>query len=976
MGCASSSQTKETASHVSEKYVAPPQPAPESRVPKQEPVKEVKKETVKEAIPEAATPITVNVPVPKVEPAPHSPPSIIPPISTTPPAEALSPTNDTSNVEDTLFKISTLMQKFAEVRNERTTPVQVLRKVLDLVVADCHASFASVQTISEDLTAALMMAMIGAPENYLEQNRLQKLAGTGTGTAADVIVRTSSRYLIWRKDGAPAPLMPSDWKQLTETSATLSQISAVPITVADKIIGVLTIGVDAASMSQAKGIMWTSYMQLLSASMSGMIKDNSIPKYMPMVRDVHETAELDSLVHKLVGHFRVVLGHTNNTHVWYRLALTASSNQAATIFDDLTQVPAPSANRSMNSTAGLLLKDVQASGGIVRSVVNMKSTVMKISIHNRQQVMIPDVQKLINQSGNVSIDIFNTRLIKPPTSVLVFPLKVKQQIFGVVFCMSGVLSDFSDVSPRLRELCEVMSPHLLQALTTGGINMDYQLVQAAVPNADGSQSGSMSYNNQKSFSSANGGIDIGGSINSSAGSESYAMTHSRSSTGALVTGLTEKLNQKRIKSAMDFSNNQLSDIQITNLLGEGGFAKVFRGLWRGLTVGIKIVVDDGKNEKMVMKNAHEIAILSTLSHPHVTQAYLCLTDVLVEDISTQCMKHAHQSLLVSPPYKYLLSMVDKACHIEVIEYCDLGNLSTALKNQVFVSQAGEKVLQKLAEAAATGRSDVGVDEKVLKAGQPGVKINIRALLLTLIEIASAMGYLHSMGVVHCDMKPANVLLKSSNNDPRGFSVKVSDFGLSRVEDDDTSSSFPFNSCGTAAYVAPEALICNKKVNSSVDVYAFGILMWEMYTAQRPYGNMKQQQLVEEVVMRGLRPKFPAHAPTAYVQLAQACWSGSPQQRPTFEESLVMLNNMLMAMDDNEVASNASFDLASLGDPVEYMSSQNADGNNGKQNIGNGEGRDGASGNDYGRRSNGVDSPARATRPAGQASRMTQQTMKQ
>ena len=52
------------------------------------------------------------------------------------------------------------------------------------------------------------------------------------------------------------------------------------------------------------------------------------------------------------------------------------------------------------------------------------------------------------------------------------------------------------------------------------------------------------------------------------------------------------------------------------------------------------------------------------------------------------------------------------------------------------------------------------------------------------------------------------------------------------------------------------------------VYAFGILMWEMYTAQRPYGNMKQQQLVEEVVMRGLRPKFPAHAPPAYIQLAQ------------------------------------------------------------------------------------------------------------
>ena len=83
---------------------------------------------------------------------------------------------------------------------------------------------------------------------------------------------------------------------------------------------------------------WPTYMQLISASLASMIKDNSIPRYMSLVRDIHDSSDLDALMHKLMQHFRVVLGHTNNHHVWYRVSLTASTNTAATIFDDLTQV--------------------------------------------------------------------------------------------------------------------------------------------------------------------------------------------------------------------------------------------------------------------------------------------------------------------------------------------------------------------------------------------------------------------------------------------------------------------------------------------------------------------------------------------------------------------------------------------------------------------------------------------------------------
>ncbi|GIL83127.1 hypothetical protein Vretimale_11467 [Volvox reticuliferus] len=825
--------------------------------------------------------------------------------------------NEANAVQATLLKVSTLIQKFAEGRSERTTPVQAVRRALNLVTADCRAKYASVSVLSETQEHALLVTAVGVPDTVHEGNRLLKVPGSNS--SAERILQKGTDFFYWQPSANEGPA-PSDWSALA-SAAGLTYIAAVPIKVSDKVIGVLTVGFGDAAADEADYIMFPTYLQLVAASLSSMVKDNSIPKYMTLVKDLHETQDLDNLMHKVVQHLRTVLGHSSNHHIWYRIGLTAPNNTASTIFDDLTQVPPTLMQRTLSNPTGSssfkLLKEVQAAGGVMRTVVAMKNTVMKIAVHNRQQVMIPDVQKVINQSGNVSADIFNTRLIKPPTSVLVFPLKVKQHIFGVIFCMSSVQSDFSDVSPKLREVCEVMSPHLLFMLTQPLAN-DYKTMQTAslTQTAGGSmmsEGGSMS----GILTGAGGSIGRSDSLGVSLSGDSFMYTQSRSSTGALVTGLTEKLNQKRIRSSMDFHNNTtMTDLQISGLLGEGGFAKVFRGLWRGLVVGVKVVCDDGKNEKMVMKNAHEIAILSALSHPNIVQAYNCLTDVLVRDLlNVTIHRYNNPTVLNSPAYKYLLSMEDKTCHLEVIEYCDLGNLSNALKNNIFL-------IPNPVIAAAAGAGDgAAAAELAERARQQPMKVNMRTLLLTLIEIASACGYLHRMGVVHCDIKPANVLLKSSNIDFRGFTAKVSDFGLSRVEDDDTCASFPFNSCGTAAYVAPEALICNKKVNSSVDVYAFGILMWEMYTGQRPYGNMKQQQLVEEVVMRGLRPKFPGTAPAGYVVLAQSAWSGSPQARPSFDEILTHLNAMLQQVDDREMDSMVGGSFGSMGEKFEYMQQQ-------------------------------------------------------
>lgn len=102
---------------------------------------------------------------------------------------------------------------------------------------------------------------------------------------------------------------------------------------------------------------------------------------------------------------------------------------------------------------------------------------------------------------------------------------------------------------------------------------------------------------------------------------------------------------------------------------------------------------------------------------------------------------------------------------------------------------------------------------------------------TALEIASAMNYLHSLRIIHGDLKCGNVLLKSNGSDPRGFICKVGDFGLSRFLEEDAAVSTL--TCGTTTHMPPETLK-DGIMTSSVDVYAFAILLWELLSGKEAY----------------------------------------------------------------------------------------------------------------------------------------------
>lgn len=96
------------------------------------------------------------------------------------------------------------------------------------------------------------------------------------------------------------------------------------------------------------------------------------------------------------------------------------------------------------------------------------------------------------------------------------------------------------------------------------------------------------------------------------------------------------------------------------------------------------------------------------------------------------------------------------------------------------------------------------------------------------EIADALDYIHSRGIVHRDIKSSNVLLDEDGT------CYVADFGIARRESDATQATTTGNVLGTVDYIAPELFESNQRANVSTDLYSLGVLAFEMVTGRLPF----------------------------------------------------------------------------------------------------------------------------------------------
>ncbi|GIL74277.1 hypothetical protein Vretifemale_4336 [Volvox reticuliferus] len=352
-----------------------------------------------------------------------------------------------------------------------------------------------------------------------------------------------------------------------------------------------------------------------------------------------------------------------------------------------------------------------------------------------------------------------------------------------------------------------------------------------------------------------------------------------------------------------------NELYLEHIIGSGAFGAVYRGMWCGLPVAVKtlVVANDleGKAGRARKQAALEAAISLAMAHPNVVVTYSYDVEPLV---------HAPPKVVQSATTE----AVETFGRVAGIESCD------ALKLHIVQEYCNGGTLRRALDRGMAGCARV--------VGRPGDLARLLAL-----HVALGMQHIHSLRIVHGDLKPENVLfmlaprveteeglgpcqsaaggrlgpnssrsvLSSGSLFASCFSLlkdlqltaKVADFGLSApLAEGATHASRHF--VGTPAYLAPE-VASDGKLSPRSDVWSFGIILIELFfgcsldVVHRVYTATRGATPVGGQVGNGGKLLWPSYAflqdvlltmaDRSYAELVGRCLSLDPRDRPNFDE---------------------------------------------------------------------------------------------
>ncbi len=177
------------------------------------------------------------------------------------------------------------------------------------------------------------------------------------------------------------------------------------------------------------------------------------------------------------------------------------------------------------------------------------------------------------------------------------------------------------------------------------------------------------------------------------------------------------------------------------------------------------------------------------------------------------------------------------------------------------------------------------------------KLTLEESLKIGIQIADALGYAHSKGIVHRDIKPSNIIVQPDGN------IKITDFGIARIEDPlATQQTQAGEILGTPAYMAPEQVL-GRSVDGRSDLFSLGVILYELATRQRPFSGESLATIFHSITHEDprnpedLNPGLPRDLSAVILK----CLSKEPEQRySSCHELSEALRNCLRERDADTV----------------------------------------------------------------------------
>ncbi|KAL5989857.1 hypothetical protein ACLOJK_010752 [Asimina triloba] len=286
-------------------------------------------------------------------------------------------------------------------------------------------------------------------------------------------------------------------------------------------------------------------------------------------------------------------------------------------------------------------------------------------------------------------------------------------------------------------------------------------------------------------------------------------------------------------NAMEEWMVDLSKLFLGLKFASGAHSRLYHGLYKDQPVAVKMILvpDDDENGEMAARLekqfTREVTILSHLHHKNVIK-----NTAIIRPNETN---HSTEAGIKQDESNLKLVCRKPPVFCVITEYLAGGSL------RAFLHKLEHKPLP------------------------------LQRLIAIALNIARGMEYIHSQGVIHCDLKPENILFDEN------FCLKIADFGIACEEAyRDSLADDP----GTYRWMAPE-MIKHKPYGRKVDVYSFGLVLWEMVSGTIPYEDMNPIQAAFAVVNKNLRPMIPGECPAALRALIVQCWCVLPEKRPEF-----------------------------------------------------------------------------------------------